>query len=105
MHNHKKFEEHSYHIPELLLGFFGRANPESCKESQKSFDANELNLHCQALASYFTSSWMLMPNFDWFCDAFDSFIIVISNYVRFLQHQCDTTVTNHTSENPVRFID
>src|SRR5271154_4596141 len=42
MCNHKKFEERNNHIPELLLEFFGRANPESYKESRKSFDANEL---------------------------------------------------------------
>ena len=34
MHNHKKLEERSYHIPELFLEFFDRANPESYKQSR-----------------------------------------------------------------------
>ena len=94
-----------YHIPELFHEFFGRANPESYKQSQRSFDANELNLHCQALVPYATSSWMLRKNFDWLRDAFDNFIVATSNYVGFLQCQCVTTATNHASENPVRTID
>ncbi|UZO01231.1 uncharacterized protein OCT59_012335 [Rhizophagus irregularis] len=78
MRNHKKFEERSYYIPDLFLEFFDHANPESYKQSRKLFDANELNLHCQALAPYSTSSWMLMTNFNWLHDAFDDFIIAIS---------------------------
>jgi hypothetical protein len=105
MRNHKKLEERSYHIPEPFLEFFDRANPESYKESRKSFDANELNLHCQALAPYATSSWMLMAKFDWLRDVFDRFIVAISNYVRFLQRQHDTTAVNHASEVPVRNVD
>jgi hypothetical protein len=105
MRNHQKFEERSYHIPELFLEFFGRANPESYKQSRKSFDANELNLHCQALAPYATSSWMLMANFNWLRDALDSFIIAISNYVGFLQRQRNITAMNHASETPVRPIE
>ncbi|CAG8733635.1 uncharacterized protein OCT59_007701 [Rhizophagus irregularis] len=31
--NHKKFKERGYHIPELFHEFFGRANPESYKQS------------------------------------------------------------------------
>jgi hypothetical protein len=65
MCNHKKLKERSCHIPNLFLEFFDRANPESHKHSQKSFDANELNLHCQSLTPYATSSWMLMTNFNW----------------------------------------
>src|SRR6266498_2348459 len=105
MHGHKKFEERNCHIPELLLEFFDRANPESYKESRKPFNTNELNLYCQSLAPYATSSWMLMVNFDWLRDIFDRFIIAISNYVGFLQRQCDTTAINHASEVPVRTID
>ena len=56
MRNHKKLEERSHHIPELFLEFFGRADPESYKESRKPFDANEFNLYCQDLAPYTTSS-------------------------------------------------
>ncbi|CAG8704695.1 2665_t:CDS:2, partial [Scutellospora calospora] len=56
MHDHQKFEEHSYHIPELFFEFFGHVNSESYKHSRKPFDANELNLYCQALAPYATSS-------------------------------------------------
>ncbi|PKK75507.1 hypothetical protein RhiirC2_708088 [Rhizophagus irregularis] len=52
MHDHKKLEERNYHIPKLFLEFFGHTNPESYKQSRKPFDANELNLHCQALAPY-----------------------------------------------------
>jgi hypothetical protein len=105
MCNYEKLKERSYHIPELFHEFFGRADPESYKQSRKSFDANELNLHCQALAPYATSSWMLMATFDWLRDAFDSFIVAISNYVRFLQRQRDVTAVNHASETPVRTID
>ncbi|GES98595.1 hypothetical protein GLOIN_2v1782174 [Rhizophagus clarus] len=105
MCNHEKLKERSYHIPELFYEFFGRADPESYKQSRKSFDANELNIHCQALAPYATSSWMLRSNFDWLRDAFDRFIIAISSYVGFLQRQCDITAKNHASENPVRSID
>ncbi|CAG8857578.1 18953_t:CDS:1, partial [Gigaspora margarita] len=45
MRDHRRFEDHSYHIPKLFLEFFGCANPESYKQSRKPFDANELNLH------------------------------------------------------------
>ncbi|CAG8632594.1 896_t:CDS:2, partial [Scutellospora calospora] len=45
MRDHQKFKDRSYHIPELFLEFFGYANPESYKQSQKSFNANELYLH------------------------------------------------------------
>jgi len=55
MRNHQKLEERSYHIPNIFLEFFGRADPKLYKESRKPFDANELNLHCQALAPYATS--------------------------------------------------
>jgi len=103
MCNHEKLKERSCHIPELFHEFFGHADPESYKQSRKSFNANELNLHCQALAPYTTSSWMLMVNFDWLRDAFDRFIIAISNYVGFLQRQCVTTAKNHASKTPVRF--
>jgi len=92
-------------LAELFHEFFGRADPESYKQSRKSFDANELNLHCQALAPYATSSWMLRANFDWLREAFDRFIIVISSYVGFLQRQRDITAKNHASETPVRSID
>src|SRR5205085_6625535 len=70
-----------------------------------SFDANELNLHCQALAPYATSSWILMARFDWLRDVFDRFIVAISNYVGFLQRQRDTTAVNHASEGPVRTVE
>ena len=46
-----------------------------------------------------------MANFNWLRDAFDSFIVAISNYVKFLQHQRDITAANHASEIPVRTID
>jgi hypothetical protein len=105
MCNYQKLRERSYNIPELFHEFFGRADPESYKQSQKSFDANELNLHCQALAPYATSSWMLMATFDWLRDAFDNFIVAILNYVRFLQWQRDITAANHASKTPVRTID
>ncbi len=105
MHNHKKLEERSYHISELFLEFFDRANPESYKQSRKPFDLNELNLHCQALAPYATSSWMLMANFNWLRDAFDNFIVAISNYVGFLRNKRDITAMNHASETPIRTID
>jgi len=85
MYNYQKLKECSYHISELFHEFFGHANPESYKQSQKFFDANELNLHYQALVSYITLSWMLIVTFDWFYNAFDSFIVTISNYIRFLQ--------------------
>ena len=105
MCNHEKLQERSCHIPEIFHEFFGRADPESYKQSRKSFDANELNLYCQALAPYTTSSWMLMANFNWLRDAFDRFIIAISSYVGFLQRQRITTAKNHASETPVRSID
>jgi len=105
MRDHQKLEERSYHIPDLFLEFFGHANPESYKQSRKPFDANELNLHCQALAPYATSTWMLKSNFDWLRDAFDRLIIAISNYVGFLRRQRGITATNHASDTPVRTID
>jgi hypothetical protein len=105
MHNHKKLEERGYHIPKLFLEFFDRANPESYKQSRKPFDADELNLYCQTLAPYTTSSWILMARFNWLRDALDDFIIAISNYVGFLQHKRDITATNHASETPIRTID
>jgi len=104
MCNHEKLKERSCHIPELFNEFFGRADPESYKQSRKSFDANELNLHCQALAPYATSSWMLKTNFDWLRDAFDSFIVTISSYVGYLHHHRDITARNLASETPVRPI-
>ncbi|CAG8790042.1 3154_t:CDS:2, partial [Gigaspora margarita] len=52
---HLKFKERSYHIPKLFLEFFGRANSELYKALRKPFDANELSLHCQTLASFTTS--------------------------------------------------
>ncbi|CAG8642760.1 37483_t:CDS:2 [Gigaspora margarita] len=45
MHDHLKLKERSYHILELFMEFFGRANPESYKNSRKPFNAIELNLH------------------------------------------------------------
>ncbi|PKC56386.1 hypothetical protein RhiirA1_542128 [Rhizophagus irregularis] len=105
MRNHKKFEERSYYIPDLFLEFFDHANPESYKQSRKLFDANELNLHCQALAPYSTSSWMLMTNFNWLRDAFDDFIIAISGYTKYLQQHRNITAINHASESPIRSID
>src|SRR4051812_12966706 len=48
---------------------------------------------------------MLRANFDWLHDAFDRFIITISSYVGFLQHQRNITAKNHTSETPVLSID
>ncbi|GET03004.1 hypothetical protein GLOIN_2v1763419 [Rhizophagus clarus] len=56
MRNHKKLEERGYYISRLFLKFFDHANPELYKQTQKSFDGNELNLHCQALVPYATSS-------------------------------------------------
>jgi hypothetical protein len=105
MRDHQKLENRNYHIPELFLEFFGRADPGSYRESQKSFDANELNLHCQILAPYTTSSWMLNTNFNWLRDAFDSFIVTISDYIGFLRRQRNITAVNHTSEVPIRSID
>ena len=105
MCDHQKLKECGYNIPELFYEFFSRADPESYKQSQKSFNANELNLHCQTLAPYATSSWMLMATFDWLRDAFDNFIVAISNYVGFLQQQHNITAINHASETPVRTID
>jgi hypothetical protein len=101
MCNYKKLEECSCHIPDLFLEFFDHANPESHKHSRKSFDANELNLHCQSLAPYTTSLWMLMMNFNWLHDAFDNFIVAISNYVEYLQCYCDITAANYASESSV----
>ncbi|CAG8633361.1 11116_t:CDS:2 [Ambispora leptoticha] len=105
MRDYKKFEDRSYHIPELFLEFFGRANPEAHKHSRKPFDANELNLHCQALAPYATSSWILKENFNWLRDALDGFIVAISDYVGFLQRQREITAINHASKTPVRTVD
>ncbi|PKY60554.1 hypothetical protein RhiirA4_484384 [Rhizophagus irregularis] len=103
MCNHEKFKERSCHIPELFHEFFGRADPESYKQSRKSFDANELNLHCQALAPYATSSWMLMANFDWLRDAFDRFIIAISTVtVKVHKKNIWVTPVDKTKYNPLK---
>jgi hypothetical protein len=48
---------------------------------------------------------MLKRNFDWLRDAFDCFIVSISNYVGFLQRQRAITAANHASETPVRSVD
>ncbi|CAG8540203.1 25712_t:CDS:2 [Gigaspora rosea] len=79
MHNYLKLKERSYHIPELFMGFFGHANPESYKNSRKPFNAIELNLHCQALALHTTSY--------------------------FLNGQNKITAKNHASITPVRKIE
>ncbi|CAG8844731.1 18720_t:CDS:2, partial [Gigaspora margarita] len=105
MRDHKRFEDRSYHILKLFLKFFGRANPESYKQSRKPFDANELNLHCKALAPYATSSWILKENFNWLRDELDNFIVAISNYAGFLQRQREITAANHASETPIRTVD
>ncbi|CAG8781459.1 17150_t:CDS:2, partial [Gigaspora rosea] len=105
MRGHKKFKDRSYHIPELFLEFFNRASPESYKEARKPFDQQELNLHCSALAPYATSSWMLKENFSWLRNAFDNFIVAISNYTKYLQNQRSITAMNHTSETPVRTVE
>ncbi|RIB04962.1 hypothetical protein C2G38_2045458 [Gigaspora rosea] len=101
----QRFENHSYHIPKLFLEFFGCANPESYKQSRKPFDANELNLHCKALASYATSSWILKENFNWLHDDLDNFIVAILNYAGFLQCQREITAANHASETSIRTVD
>ncbi|CAG8825221.1 9089_t:CDS:2, partial [Gigaspora margarita] len=82
MHGYQKFKDHSYHIPELFLKFFGYTNPELYKQLRKSFDINELNLYCQELAPYTTSSWILK-------------IISIGSVIS----------TNHASETLVRTVD
>ncbi len=105
MCNYKKLKERGYHMPEMFLEFFNRANPESYKQSRKPFDMNELNLHSQTLAPYTTSSWMLTANFNWLRDAYDDFIIAISNYVGYLKCHCNTTAMNHASESPIRSVD
>ncbi|RIB15958.1 hypothetical protein C2G38_2038956 [Gigaspora rosea] len=105
MRDHKKFKDRSYHIPKLFLKFFGRANPELYKQSRKPFDANELNLHCKALAPYATSSWILKENFNWLRDDLDNFIVAISNYAGFLQRQREITAANHASETSIRTVD
>jgi hypothetical protein len=48
---------------------------------------------------------MLTVNFNWLRDAFNDFIMAMSNYVGFLQRQRDVTSINHTSESPIRSID
>ena len=48
---------------------------------------------------------MLTKNFDWLRDAFDSFIVVISNYVGYLRNNRVVTAANLASETPVRTID
>ena len=55
IYNHQKFEEYSYHIPNIFLKFFNCTDSKLYKELQKPFNANELNLHCQAFAPYVTS--------------------------------------------------
>ncbi|CAG8843286.1 10627_t:CDS:1, partial [Gigaspora margarita] len=95
MHGHLKLKERSYHIPELFLVFFGHANSESYKESWKPFNAIELNLHCQALASHTMSQWMLKPSFNWLREPYNNLITTILNYVSFLQKQNRITTENH----------
>ncbi len=84
IYDHQKFEERNYHIPKIFLEFFDYTNSESYKQLRKNFNTNELNLHYQAFALYATSSWILIANFDWLRNAFDSFIVAILNYIRFL---------------------
>ncbi|CAG8845386.1 13191_t:CDS:2, partial [Gigaspora margarita] len=105
MHEHLKLKERSYHIPELFLVFFGHANPKSYKESRKPFNAKELNLHCQALASHTTSQWILKPSFNWLREPYNNLITTILNYVSFLQKQNKITTENHASIIPVRSIE
>ncbi|RIB15432.1 hypothetical protein C2G38_2192362 [Gigaspora rosea] len=105
IHGYKKLEERSFHIPHLFHEFLNRANPESYKEARKPFDANELNLHCQAIASFATSPWMKSSNFTWLSKEFDELILVISGYVDYLQKQKIITATNHGNEVLVRDIE
>ncbi|CAG8632069.1 14068_t:CDS:2 [Gigaspora rosea] len=58
-----------------------------------------------SLAPYATSSWMLKDNFNWLRNAFDKFIVTISNYVEFLHKQRDVTAINLASETPIRTAD
>ncbi|CAG8471253.1 40448_t:CDS:10 [Gigaspora margarita] len=58
IHDSIKLEERSFHIPNLFYEFLGKANLEFYKESRKPFDASELNLHCQTLILYTTSTWI-----------------------------------------------
>ncbi|RHZ74811.1 hypothetical protein Glove_219g66 [Diversispora epigaea] len=48
---------------------------------------------------------MLSTNFNWLRNVFNSFIITILNYIKFLYQQHNITTANHTSETPVRSID
>ncbi|RIB02583.1 hypothetical protein C2G38_2049946 [Gigaspora rosea] len=105
IHDSTKLEERSFHIPNLFHEFLGKANPESYKESRKPFDASELNLHCQTLISYATSTWIRSSKFNWLYDAYDKLIVAISNYVNFLHRQREITASNHASEVPIRSIE
>ncbi|CAG8481510.1 15475_t:CDS:2 [Gigaspora rosea] len=102
MHDHNKFKERSYHIPLIFMQFFGRANPESYKEGRKRFDLNELNFLYQSFAHYLVTLWMLIPKFKWLLDELDSFVVLISGYISFLQQQKEISAINHSSEVAVR---
>ncbi|RIB16174.1 hypothetical protein C2G38_2190702 [Gigaspora rosea] len=105
IHDSTKLEERSFHISNLFYEFLGKANPESYKESRKPFDASELNLHCQTLISYATSTWIRSSKFNWLYDAYDKLIVAISNYVNFLHRQREITASNHANEVPIRSIE
>ncbi|CAG8812305.1 16797_t:CDS:2 [Gigaspora margarita] len=99
MRSYEKLKNRSYHIPDIFMKFFNRADPESYKEAQKPFNAQELNIYCQDLAPYVIFPWMFFVAFSWLREPLDNFIIVLSQYVGFLCCQQEITTKNHALDN------
>ncbi|CAG8449252.1 9924_t:CDS:2 [Gigaspora rosea] len=81
MRDGTKLHDQNFHIPQLFLGFFDRADPESYREARPLFCANELIIHCKLLIPFLTSLWIRSPNFNWLY------------------------TSNHESEVPIRSIE
>ncbi|CAG8442551.1 3551_t:CDS:2 [Scutellospora calospora] len=105
MCDYTKLKERGYDLPTLFHEFLGRANPESYKATRKQFDINELDIHCQSLIPYLSSSWIRSSNFSWLYTALNDLVITISNYTKYLCKQRDVITSNHTKETPVRSIE
>ncbi|RIB00045.1 hypothetical protein C2G38_2235866 [Gigaspora rosea] len=57
--------------------------------------------HCQIIES---TKWILKPSFDWLREPYNTLIIVILNYVSFLNRQNKITTKNHASITRITIV-